>query len=260
MRSHNHLQNIIVVLVCSAFLLACKKKNVNIRVGGSCPGSECEFYTEPQVTPCENLVVNGSFEQTVISGDCPTTYSQVDKCVGLTLPTAATADYFRCCGKSKVDAPENHFGVQYPFSGRAYVGGGISSTSKDYMEYIQLQLKAPLVVGNVYKVSLRVSLSDNSRNSYGPLGVAAVEHKVSEKDYNLASTVPPSIEFPDLVTDKDCWELLEGTFVADNPSNFIIIGVFRRIKDMDRVGTGSTAKNPLFKCYFFYDDVKLECM
>lgn len=243
---------------CLVLLAGCKKKNTNLRLVGTCPGSKCAPWVEPVVTPCENLLLNGSFEQT--TGDCPFTYSQTDKCLGLTLSTDATADYFRCCGKGAVQIPDNHFGIQNPYDGQAYAGGGIVGNAGDYMEYIQMELRQPLVVGQSYRITLQVSLSDNSRNAYGPIGVAAVPDQLSVNGANLTGIVTPNIEFGKVVTDKNCWEELSGTFVADNASRFIIIGIFRKIKDMDRVGTGGSLKNILFKSYIYYDAVRLECM
>lgn len=241
--------------------IGCTKKNVSLSM--DCPPtSQCTPWVEDTtLTPCDNLVLNGSFEKINVN-TCPNDFSQTYICMGLSTPNESTPDYFRCCanGNKYVGVPTSNFGNKYPYDGEAFAGGGISWWQRNYVEYLQLNLKQPLVVGKRYRFSMHVSLTDRSRIAYGPMGVAFSEDSLHENGYNLATKVHPAIEWDITVAEKQCWLELKGDFTADGAHKYLVVGVFRKIKDMTRTRIGYNVRELPFPCYYYYDALKLTCL
>ena len=113
-----------------------------------------------QAQSTDNLVYNPSFEEHSI---CP---QRIDALGIMTevdawwQPTKGSSDYFHSCGGRECLTPRNKMGNQVPHSGEAYCG--IYCSKENYREYLQTELKEPLVAGRRYRVSYWVSLADKS--------------------------------------------------------------------------------------------------
>src|SRR5687768_8248495 len=67
----------------------------------------------------QNLVPNGSFEDTV---SCPDNPGQVSRSVGWTNYSGSVDYYNSCASAGFVSTPENIYGYQNPADGNAYIG------------------------------------------------------------------------------------------------------------------------------------------
>jgi hypothetical protein len=169
----------------------------------------------------QNLVPNPSFENYI---SCPTALNQIYTCQDWH-SFGYVPDYLNVCASNpQVSVPNNYYGYQVPASGNAYavfLNVHVPSPTRDF---IGAQLLQPLVIGQTYYVSLKISL----------VGFSCPTNKMGV----LFSTLPfDSIHPPPLnnfahiytdtiVTDTMNWFNITGSFIADSNYSYITIGNF----------------------------------
>jgi hypothetical protein len=205
------------------------------------------------VSKGQNLVPNPSFEDTV---SCPTTLADLSKTTFWSEPTQGSPDYFNVCtNNSFIDVPNNGFGSQNALSGIAYVGIQVYDTQSvfSYREYIQVQLQQTLTLGQEYWVSFYVSLSD--LNDYGiqELGAYFSSTQISDNSMDSTLVLTPQIEFSDsVISSKNDWTKVSGSFVATGNESYIIIGNFNR---KQTTTSSQLSSNNINYAYYYIDDV-----
>jgi gliding motility-associated-like protein len=213
----------------------------------------------------QNLVYNGDFE---IYDTCPTGYSQpgdpqINHCLGWTMPTYATSDYFNVCNIIPVGVPSNTLGYQFPYNGNGYCGFYAFATIPDsiagyyWWEYVQGNLSEPLEAGKTYSCSFYVSNAYTFLFAVSELGAYFSTNSISST--NSLPLVPfnPQIKSPTGVylTDSAGWTKIEGEFVAQGGEQFITIGWFK-----DTLSTDYIALDPNYidiGAYYYVDAVSL---
>jgi outer membrane protein OmpA-like peptidoglycan-associated protein len=171
----------------------------------------------------QNLVKNGSFE----IGECPDRRNN-GHYVCESWNSIGSADYFTTCSKGEVKPEDNFMGSQIPFSGMAYVG----IFSDDANEVLYTKLLSPLRQGEIYRVSFRYSLAENSGFINKSLGCAfsnelayrvvnslfGVGHSpLFELNYSLIESDLTSL------SDDKSWSLFEKEFTALGGERFLYI-------------------------------------
>lgn len=202
-----------------------------------------------------NQVANPSFESYTF---CPTDLSQLASAPPWYQPTFATPDWFNVCATSNlVSVPANFQGSQTPFQGQAYAGLVAYSLNADYREYLQAPLIAPLVGGQTYIVSYRVSLADNSGWAASELGVHFSTGPVTNYAIQTPLLVVPQIENAagNPLTSTTNWMLVQGTYVASGGEDFITLGNFRADNATTVV---PAAGNETSLAYYYIDDVQIQ--
>lgn len=176
----------------------------------------------------QNLVPNCDFDNI---SKCPEEPGQFDRAKGWHTPTQGTSDLCHSCAGGNVNMPDNQWGHEMAYSGQGY--GNIISyydfVSPQYREYMQAELACPLVAGEVYQVSFYVSCSDNSGFAIDGLGLHFSDNPVTQNNnivINLGG--PPEISNPagNIITKKDGWQEISGTYTAIGGERFITIGNF----------------------------------
>ena len=231
----------------------------------------------------QNLVYNGDFEEYT---SCPDNASspfeipyQIEKCVGWTAPTYGTSDYFNECAmdyflSGQVAQPpasaicETCLGCQPPFNGNGYLGflatsytGGSGNDGFNgimWWEYVSGKIIEPLIVGEKYKYSMEISLSEVSDLMVNEIGVYLSNNEVHT--LNTASLdLEPQLIFQDsnFFNDTVNWIHLEKEFLANGSEQFITIGNFK-----DNITTDTLRRIPInigqMSTYIFVDDVRIE--
>jgi len=207
----------------------------------------------------QNLVPNPSFEDTVA---CPYGLNQAYKAVGWS-SYRDTPDYFNACANNlpslyKPGVPLNTVGFQYAASGNAYCGlltdgYGINCNSPivsyAYREFIGSRLITPLVVGNTYFISMKVSLAEGSNCATNNIGVL-----FSTSAYNDSSCAPINnyahVRSNAIISDSVNWVVVSDSFIADSAYQYIIIGNF-----YDDEQTDSIISTSICNAYYYIDDV-----
>lgn len=94
-----------------------------------------------------------------------------------------------------------------------------------YSEYLQGELTDALAAGQTYIFSIDVNLADKSGRAVEGLGVYFSNDKVQNEN-NRALKLTPQVVFDGLVSDKDNWVKLTGSFVAKGGERYFVIGAF----------------------------------
>lgn len=211
----------------------------------------------------QNLHPNGSFEQ---YSSCPNGGSQINYSIGW-FAFSGTPDYFdSCSAPGFVSVPYNIAGIRYAADGGAYCLlqsyiEGDSVYSNYEREIVGGQLSTPMVIGQKYYVSFKVSLilkSDLGANlATNKLGALFSTVSYSNTD---SSTIVPVNNFAHIYTDSVIndttnWTMISGSFVADSNYNYISIGNFFKYQNMTIITRISTPWVPT--AGYFVDDVRV---
>lgn len=224
----------------------------------------------------ENLVYNSSFES---YRDCP---QKIDALGTLTIvdawyqPTAGSADYYNVCGAKECGVPKNKLGVQSAHSGLGYCGIYCSKT--DYREYLQTQLRQPLIAGQTYELTFFVSLSEYSAGAVATIGGLFTHDRIADTVRSVlmkkeVRTIAPKVtqvvstyykpqvvnDYNRLLINYQGWTMVTGRFVAEGGEEFLTIGNFypaskSNVTDLDSL----TYLLP--GAYYYIDDVSVRCI
>lgn len=230
----------------------------------------------PLALCAQDLVKNASFD---VSGAQPTGWSQIDRTEGWTNGNGGTVDLYSTqagkCAKN-VSIPENHQGSQAAFDGDSYAGIIAYQDAKAnrylpdlitklevgeeegygrYSEYITTELSAPLVAGKAYRITYQVSLSDKSGRAISNLGAyVSMEHPMQMS--NAFMDAQPSFVMPQVISNKDDWTPVTGTFTAKGGEKFLTLGVFSH-KDMEVEMLVKDGGLDTKSAYYFVDGIAM---
>jgi gliding motility-associated-like protein len=171
----------------------------------------------------------------------------------------ASPDYFHVLGTASCDLPETPFAIVPTFSGQAMMGLAVASTKgTNTREYLSLRLPAPLEAGSKYKISIPWTMG-----SATPVSIAGLT--VSDLGVLLSSSMPiqmgvsPISETPQFVFHQEMysttWKVATIEFVAQDPAQFITIGLFG--SDDNKAITNRGNDNSSLS-YYFFDQLAIE--
>jgi hypothetical protein len=206
------------------------------------------FIVLANVVSSQDYVANGSFE---IFSACPTELGQIVLADGWKIPPSmniSSPDYFNACAGPPIGVPANLTGYQNAFDGNAYAGIAIHSSIGNYREYIQTQFETPLVAGQQYLVSFRVSAAGlGFSNNIGAL----VSHSQPTGDGTFHPIdAAPQINAADIIANVTGWTEVSGTYIAAGGEAFLTIGNF-----FDDAAT--TVSGTSLTTYYYVDDVSV---
>jgi hypothetical protein len=200
----------------------------------------------------QNLVPNPSFEDTIA---CPIGINQVEDAVGW-INFRSSPDYYNSCATpfSHVSVPSNSTGYQCPANGNAYCGFIPYTTGfNNYREFLGIELLNPLVTGQKYYVSFKVSLSNQCICGCNKLGAlfSTVKFPLDTFGNNPLNNFS-HVYTNGVITDTVNWTTIFGSFVTDSAYKYIMIGNF-----FDDANTDTIRFYPVTGCsvYYFIDDV-----
>ncbi len=207
-----------------------------------------------------NLVMNGSFETTDKNAGGRAQYYEADS---ISSSNNTTIDLYStdACG-SDYDVPNNYMGSQGSTYGNTYVGitayygqeMGLFKTKpgyQDYSEYIQFNLREPMVAGKAYTVTFNFSLAERSAFAVSGLGVYFTTNKMDEKK-NCFIDVVPHIIAAEVLTATE-WNSFTGTYVAKGGERYMTLGCFEDYMLVSKVIPANT--NNSRKAYYYIDNV-----
>ncbi len=210
----------------------------------------------------QNMVKNPSFEQ---YDKVPTDLGELQLIDYWDSPTNASPDYFhrRAAGQN-VDVPLNKMGAANARSGHAYVGVYAYASryiKRNFREYLQLELKQPMIAGHIYCVKAHVYLSESSNRSIAAFGMTASKIKMlQEHEMNISTKqrimyLRNADETP---LDERKWVEVSCRFKAIGGERHVVLGNLD--DDRKTVVTGAIVsekfQNPHVDfAYYFIDDV-----
>lgn len=224
----------------------------------------------------ENLVFNPSFEEHTI---CPDKLDALGIMRGVDAwwqPTRGSSDYFHVCGGKECGVPRNKLGMQPAHSGDAYCG--IYVSKETYREYLQTELRTPLLRGRRYKVSFWVSLADRAPHAVSSLGAYFSRERLDDTTWNILQRkeevwgsddriyweqhpcIPQVSNPPDRLLDNATgWVEVSGEFVAQGGERFLTLGNFFSFNE-SHVAESSNGNPVLQGAYYYIDDVSVICV
>jgi len=201
----------------------------------------------------QNLFINPDFE---MHSACPTNLGQFFLADGWSTPNTGTPDYFNDCSVSYDFGTEfNKKGGQIAHSGHAYIGIQFKNLHSNYFyEYIETKLKNPLDAGQLYCMSLFVSLG-NSDCALKELGAVASQNVIRTNDPSRIDLPYIPLTGPGVLSDSTAWTCIRGTYKAKGGEQFITIGYFSEQNTFLRLQMDPKLDSTFFSAYYFIDDV-----
>lgn len=222
----------------------------------------CLFICFTTILYSQNLVLNPSFEN---YKECPTKKGEFNKNVMYwSTSNYGTTDYFNACNINDLCGNYNYTGYQKARTGNGYAGF-YTFAPDNYKEYVQGQLKAPLIKGKEYNITFYISLSDCSSHATKDLGILLTEKELnplSSKFVHLKNLDKKqlqytftSIENKAFYTNTTDWIEISTTYKAKGFEQFISIGNFdiNRVLDTKKVKENTQ----VISSYYYIDDVNI---
>ena len=219
-----------------------------------------------QIIVAQNLVKNPSFEE---YKNCPSSHDEFNiNVTNWSSPTNGTSDYYNRCSAKFGDT--NPHGYQKPKDKKGYAGivtyyENRYNTLKNYREYLQGELKTPLVKGQRYKLKIHISLADKANVAIEELSLLFLEYPMQSESETYIDLVKLkkdnlnhtkiTFKYKPLFTNKDKWMALEKEFIAKGFENRICFGNFNP--------DNKTKKRHLSKpylpleSYYYIDDISI---
>ncbi len=209
----------------------------------------------------QNLVKNPSFEG---FRNCPDRLGNFHTdVVDWSAPTEGSTDYFNACSEA-MGTPENFNGSQPSEFGRGYAGLYLYAPN-DYREYVQGELREPLIRDRTYTVSFYISLAERSDFAVNVFGIVLSADKLDlpikkqlskmqlyrQKSNRYTFAEIPNSEFYNETSD---WLLLQTEFKAAGGERYFTIGNF---EDNARTRTYKTSRNAKQGAYYYLDMVRI---
>ena len=216
----------------------------------------------------QNLVPNPSFE---IQSSCPNWGGQLYyaipwfqplKYMGNNVTISCSTELFDSCStNSTITTPNNQAGHQTAKTGTAYVGFGAYYPNRNFnREYLESELASPLISGETYCVEYYVSLADTSRSAISNIG-AYFSNDSLVYDSSTAWRIPVNPQIINssfnIITDKDNWVKISGSFIAQGGERFITIGNFSDSSVVNYATVPTSGAGVMIDSYYFIDDISV---
>ncbi|WP_350286941.1 gliding motility-associated C-terminal domain-containing protein [uncultured Croceitalea sp.] len=211
-----------------------------------------------------NLVPNPSFEDRTgcasgTSLGAPFNFDVFDNIANWYSPTGGTSDAMSTCN-GKVpsyffyggDNQVTHF-YQNPVHGDGIAAIYINAPTLQSAEYLQVELTGPLTAGVTYQLEFYASLAETSligSQIGGYLTNTAFE------DYSTGGVLSATPQVTSgIITDKDNWTLVSGSFTATGGERFLTLGSFTGNAGWTDLGV--VTSNDTYAAYMLIDQVAI---
>jgi OOP family OmpA-OmpF porin len=209
-----------------------------------------------------NLVLNGSFEQTII---CPTNMYHINNGLleNVSNPGSYSPDYYNICynilPSGGFGIPSNARGYQYARTGIAYCGIAVWEKNSTQREYIQLKLSEPLKISHNYAFECYLNRAEKFSHAVSNFGANFKNDSVSMPAVDILPFMPQiNNSAGNYFTDTLNWMPFTGTFLAQGGEQYLVLGNFNSIpENVDTLfqyyGNGVYPNG----AYYYIDDVSL---
>lgn len=215
-------------------------------------------------SPAQNLVPNHSFENI---SSCPNSNSQYHLATPWQKPQSSitTPDLFNSCYSgggscTDMDVPGNFAGTANARTGNGYAGLITKYTVSNLREYLVIQLTSPLTAGVTYEVGAYIRLTDFSRYATNHFGLHLSNNMLSQTTgccNNGTINLNPSVEENSVISNRNSWTLVGGTYSASGGEQYLTIGCFspdNQNNIVDHGNQGGTCALVTAGAYYYVDD------
>lgn len=205
-----------------------------------------------QFSFAQNLVPNGSFEDTLPHTNCITGIETANHWFN---PNAATPDLFSYKPSCVNSSLNNPLGYQLPRTGTCYAGiyGYLNPTR----EYLALKLDSVLSNGCNYYIEFYISRAEYYGLACDKMGAAFTNDTTGFKSILGALPLTVSIQSTPgiLLADSMNWIKISGYYIANGTELFFLIGNF--YNDANTYWDTVDVNGALNGAYYYIDDVKI---
>ncbi len=180
------------------------------------------------LSTAQNLVPNSGFED---YPKCPGSFSRTKsefRMNGWYSPNEGTPDSYNTCASGEGGVPYNWAGVSEAYEGKGYIGIYLWLGRREFREYIQSALSAPLIRDTTYVISFRYRLSSYSIFVCDRIGLHLSDSALAVRNdaaWNIRPTL--SVEADSILTlSTGLWETAEMLYRAKGGERFVTIGNF----------------------------------
>jgi len=208
----------------------------------------------------QNLIPNPSFEDTSTTGwgiYLPNQWQMAGG--GNTQP-----EYYNPFHDTLWTIPQSYFGYQFAQQGTKYLGMAMYLLAfrdwKPLRDYIQVNLRQPLMADSTYCFRIHVNLPDSMQHaSRNQLGIFLSNTRVSSSsNYNLPYTPQIIVSPTDYITERTNWAVFNHTYKAVGGEKVLTMGNFNDTTGIDTLYTGFNRDNyQYFGTYYFIDNLYL---
>lgn len=173
-------------------------------------------------------------------------------------PTIASPDVYGARVRVPASWAEKGFGKQSAHTGQAMAGitvYGCGSGKPHCREYVQIQMKEPLVIGQSYNVEFWVAHLEGSMR-VNQIGAFFSEKQVKVKTDNCLNAAPQVKSETVLNADGGTWTKFSAKFVATTEAEWLVIGNFS--DDKQTTAVTPSVSNALNFAYYYIDDVSVK--
>lgn len=218
-----------------------------------------------------DYISNGSFE--AYDSCPPNTSTEFDRffnvCNDWWIPYYGTSDYFNECFNSNpynysqpffpfVGTPNNFFGYQEPYEGKAYIGIFLNAYLwRYYREYVQTELKQPLEQNHRYRLRMYFSRANNSWFAMKNTGAVFTENKIVDYEKVVVQN-EEAATFPEFIQDTLNWILVDLIYKAKGGEKFLTIGQFTDTLDTENIKDLVNDSLTDMRAYIFIDSVSIK--
>lgn len=213
-------------------------------------------------TAQENLVLNPSFEDYI---NCPLRHTPENYTGDLiphwSFPNRTASDYFNKCSKQGAGVPSNFAGYSNAFDGVAYAGAILSGSTFTHREYLQGELKKPLVKGKMYCVTFRYKLASGSRFAIDQIGLYFSKDKIYVKTKEELKLKPQLKEPVGIfLNNTKKWGTFCKVYKATGGEKYLEIGNFNSYENTNYVGIAKspTGHSSTPYAYYYFDLVEVK--
>jgi gliding motility-associated-like protein len=201
----------------------------------------------------QNLVPNSSFEYYTL---CPDALSEINYAFPWTQPLGiSTSDYFNTCS--------NDMGITIiiekikPRTGKGYAGCILFTDGSKWQEYVEVQLKEPLITNKQYCISMFVHILNRTYYSLDRIGALLTDTMVTSDNVHNPILIPPQVESPEWVyyQDTNNWQRIQGNFIASGGEKWLTIGNFHSDIDSHYIINPGSYSN--YQAYYLVDDISV---
>ncbi len=175
-----------------------------------------------------------------------------------TSATIASPDAYGARVRVPASWSEKGFGKQFAHGGQAMAGitvFGCGTGKPHCREYIEIQMKEPLVIGQVYVVEFWVSHLAGSMQ-VNNIGAYFSDKQVKVKTDNCLNLVPQVKSEAVLNADGGRWTKFTAKFQAQTEAEWVVIGNFN--EDNQTTAVYPSVSNGLNFAYYYIDDVSVK--
>lgn len=213
--------------------------------------------TSLQLCFAQNLVPNPSFEEVdslpcwYISGSNGDPWLG-DFVVDWTTPTGGTSDIWSTLVSDSCIVNSQRFGFT-PKTGNNMAGIVTVEDEREYREYLQVNLKEPLIAGRSYYAEMYVIRNPEFPFANNKLGMYFTNSFSNQStEFIEVLDVDAQVVEEEIISDTLQWQKISGCFTSEKDTKYLLIGNFSTNMETDTLGFSSIYRS---YAYYFIDDV-----